>query len=425
MSRFLLATWDGGGAVTPELGVARRLTAGGHDVHVLGDPTLRAQALEVGASFSAWEKAPHRVTGDLSEDVVKDWEVKSPLTALQRIRDRLIAGPAAATAADTTEQIARFAPDALLADYFMFGALMAGQAAGVPVAALVPNIWALPVRGVPPIGGGFALAKGPLGRARDGVLVAVTNRIFAKGLPTLNAARAAYRLPPLRSFYDQVLTADRILVLTSATFDYAAPFVPDNVRYVGPVLDDPSWAEPWTSPRPDDDRPLVLVGLSSTYQDQPSLLQRILDALATLPVQGILTAGPAVDPAGLRAPVNVEVLQSAPHGPVLQRASLVVTHCGHGTTLKALAAGVPMVCIPMGRDQDDTAARVVHHGAGLRLSRSASVTAIRDAAAAVLEGDDYRRAAQRLAVAIGRECEPDLLVAEVESLTGSKRPAGS
>jgi hypothetical protein len=45
-------------------------------------------------------------------------------------------------------------------------------------------------------------------------------------------------------------------------------------------------------------------------------------------------------------------------------------------TLEILATGVPMVCIPTGRDRDDTAARVVHHGAGVRLSRATSASMI-------------------------------------------------
>jgi MGT family glycosyltransferase len=420
MSRFLLAIWDGGGAVPPELGVARRLIDHGHDVQVLGDPTLESQVLATGATFASWTTAPHRVTGHFSEDLIKDWEVRNPLTGLQRLRDRLIAGPASAMANDTAEQIASYCPDVLLADYFMFGALIAGQASGLPVGALVPNIWSLPVRGVPPLGGGFALAKGRVGRARDAGLVALTNRIFARGLPALNAARAEHGLPPLASFYDQVLTAERVLVLTSPSFDYAAPFVPENARYVGPVLDDPTWAEPWTPPA-DDGRPLVLVGLSSTFQDQTPLLRRILDGLSTLPVHAILTTGPAVDPGGLTRPENVDVVRSAPHGPILRRAALVVTHCGHGTALKALAAGVPMVCIPMGRDQDDTAARVVHHGAGVRLARSASSSKIHDAVARVLRQEQYRSAAERLAVAIAAAGDPPALVGEVESLLGDRR----
>ncbi|HEU5000182.1 MAG TPA: glycosyltransferase [Lapillicoccus sp.] len=422
MTRYLLAMWDGGGAVPPELGVARRLVERGHEVRVLGDPTLRDQVLAAGASFVPWETAPHRVTGDHSEDIVKDWEVSNPIAGLQRIRDRLLAGPAAAVAADTTAQLRAWSPDVLLADYFMFGAVIAGQAARLPVAALVPNIWALPVRGVPPLGGGFPLAKGPLGRARDALLVSVTNRIFAAGLPTLNAARAAYGLAPLTSFYDQVLTADRILVLTSPTFDYAAPFVPSDVRYLGPVLDDPTWTQPWTPMDPDDGRPVVLIALSSTFQDQADLLQRILDALATLPVRGIATTGPAVDPLTLCAPDNVDVVRSAPHQPILEKASVVITHCGHGTTLKTLAAGVPMVCLPMGRDQDDTAARVVHHGAGVRLKPSAPVARIRRAVTAVLDNPGYRRAAVRLAHAIDSERDPAGLLHDLESLSGHRQP---
>jgi UDP:flavonoid glycosyltransferase YjiC (YdhE family) len=67
------------------------------------------------------------------------------------------------------------------------------------------------------------------------------------------------------------------------------------------------------------------------------------------------------------APENVDVVRAAPHREVLREAQLVVTHCGHGTTVKALAAGVPIVGLPMGRDQLDVAARLVHAGAGVRL----------------------------------------------------------
>jgi len=414
--KFLFALWDGGGAVPPEFGVARRLIARGHDVRVIADPTLRDQAVAIGAGFTPWDAAPHRTTGAAYEDPVKDWEVRNPISMLARIRDRLLAGPAGAMAADTAAELTDHVPDALVADYFLFGAMIPAQAAGLPVAALVPNIWSLPTRGAPPLGPGFSLARGRLGRSRDAVLTALTNRVFAKGLPVLNAARAEHGLAPLTSFYDQVLTAQRILVLTSPTFDYAAPFVPANVRYVGPILDDPGWAEPWSLPWPDDDRRFVLVGLSSTFQDQAGLVQRIIDALSGLPVRAVVTTGPALDPALFSATGTVHVVQSAPHGPLIDRAAVVVTHCGHGTTLKSLAAGVPLVCIPMGRDQDDTAARVVHHGAGIRLSPKASTDKIRAAIGKVLAHDEYRAAAKRLADVIAAERETSTLVEDLGSL---------
>ena len=94
------------------------------------------------------------------------------------------------------------------------------------------------------------------------------------------------------------------------------------------------------------------------------------------------------------------VVPSAPHTQVLGETSVLVTHCGHGTTLKGLAAGVPLVCIPMGRDQNDTAARVVHSGAGVRLSQNASAEQIRAAVDRVLNDPSYRQAAGRMVQAI-------------------------
>lgn len=96
---------------------------------------------------------------------------------------------------------------------------------------------------------------------------------------------------------------------------------------------------------------------------------------------------------------------------------MVVTHCGHGTTLKALTAGVPLVCLPMGRDQNDTAARVEHHGAGLRLRPTASAARIRRAVRRVLDDPEISQAAGRLAAVIEDERKQTDVGAELEALT--------
>jgi MGT family glycosyltransferase len=193
---------------------------------------------------------------------------------------------------------------------------------------------------------------------------------------------------------------------------------PPNVRYVGPVLDDPTWAEDtsWTPPR--GPNPLVLVAMSSTYQDQIASLQRVIDALGTLPVQAVVTTGPALDSSALHARANVTIVRSAPHRQVLQHAALVVTHGGHGTVIKALAAGVPMVVLPHGRDQADTAARVDARGAGLALKRSAGSAAIADAVRRILRDDSYRIAARRLGQTVCRDARSDALIRELEDIPG-------
>ncbi len=418
--RFLVAMWEGGGNVPPELGVARRLVDRGHVVHVLGDPTIERGAEAAGCTFSPWTRAPHHTTLDPAEDPIKDWESTNPLVLLQRVRDRFIAGPAGRFAADTAEAIAAVQPDALLADAFLFGSVIAAQAASLPVVLLVSNIWIMPARGTPPIGPGFAPARSVLGRGRDAAMLAVVNRLFAKGLPSINGVRAEYGLNPLTSFYDQGLSVDRIVVLTSPEFDYASATVPSNVSYVGPILDDPEWTEPWEPPWADDDqRPLVLVGFSTTYQDQGPILRRVVEALSTLPVRAVVTLGQMLDPAEVGSSANVAVAASVPHRSVLPHASLVISHCGHGTTIKALAAGVPLVCIPMGRDQNDTAARVVEAGAGIRLRTNASAARIGTAVSQVLGDDRFRDNATRLATAIREGRRTKDLVSVIETATGA------
>ena len=58
MSRFLLATWDGGGTIPPELGLAAELVGRGHEVVVLSDDTVEQEAVDAGATFIPWQRAP-------------------------------------------------------------------------------------------------------------------------------------------------------------------------------------------------------------------------------------------------------------------------------------------------------------------------------------------------------------------------------
>jgi MGT family glycosyltransferase len=397
-----MPTWDAGGVIGPELAVATRAIARGHKVHVIADPTVADIAKASGCTFSPWRRAPFRPSLELADDVLKDWEIEDydPFELLRRLRDRIMSGPAADFAADTADAIEQFQPDAVVPDSQLFGAIIAAQQAGLPVAALVPNVWVFPTPGTV-----------------DTAWLTLANRVVRPGLVDLNATRADRGLTPLSSFYDQLLNVQRILVLSSETFDYASLHVPSNVRYVGPILDDPKWAEPWQQPWPASNKsPLVLVGFSSTYQNQGELVQKVINALSSMDVRAVVTLGQALDASELVAAPNVIVVPSAPHSVILNDASVVVSHAGHGTTMKTLSAGVPLVCLPMGRDQDITAERVVHLGAGIQLPRSASSTEIAQAITEVMDNPEFRTNALRMATTIAEEHKPDDVVVELESL---------
>lgn len=401
---FLLCMWEGGGTVPPELGLAQRLVARGHRVDVLGDPTIEREALSAGLRFHPWREAPSCPARAPEAALLRDWEQKSILETLRAYLDSFLCGPAARYGRDTLRALDQTGADVVLTDAVLFGPSMAAAVRGLPRIALMPNIYILPVKGLPPMGPGFMPARGPLGHLRDWALRTLMTWMFNSGAPRLNQARAEMGLPPIAGVIDQFLDVDQLLVLTSADFDFHTDHLPSNVRYAGPVLDDPSWSTPgdaWEPPWPSDvEGPIVLVALSSAFQDQGPVIRRIVEALSTLRVRGLVTLGEQLDHERFESTRNVIVTRSAPHAAVLRHAAAVVTHCGHGTAIKAMCAGVPAVCMPMGRDQNDTAARIVARGAGVRLSPKARAPKIARALERVLAEPAYREGAQVLGAKI-------------------------
>ncbi len=118
-------------------------------------------------------------------------------------------------------------------------------------------------------------------------------------------------------------------------------------------------------------------------------------------------------------PKNVTLLRSAPHDEVMQEVSLVVTHGGHGTVSRALWHGVPLLVMPMGRDQNDIALRVRAHGAGLSLPSTASETEIAGALNRLTTQPHFRVNARLLGDAITYDIQAERLVGEMEGIAGS------
>jgi len=196
--------------------------------------------------------------------------------------------------------------------------------------------------------------------------------------------------------------------------------LPANVRYVGPAFE--PFSRAWDAPWPlGVTEPLVPISFSTGYMDQQALVQRVLDAVAGLRVRALLTASPALDTATLRLPDNARAVAFAPHRAVLPHAALVVTHAGWQTVNAALADGVPLVCVPDGRDQFDNAARVLAAGAGVRAHRRASPRVLRRTIAGALADPALRRSAQAMAAALARRDGAREAVERLERIVASRR----
>jgi MGT family glycosyltransferase len=357
-------------------------------------------------------------------DPVRDWEATNPLQALGILRDRLLFGPAQGVAEDTLAQIYRFRPDAMAIMDGTFGAMLAAERIGIPAAVVAPHILTYPVPGRPPFGPGLAPARNGLDRLRESLIRKLSAHVLGKGLDHYNAVRRMFRLDPLHDVFEQVSRMQRVLVMTSPALELPGGPLPGNVRYVGPALGDPAWAEPWESPwAADRKEPLVLVSFSTTFQNQAGVLRRVIDGLGALPVRALATVGPALQTETFRAPSNVVLRESAPHSQILPQAAAMITHAGHGSVVRALAHGVPLVCVPMGRDQNDIAARVAYHGAGVRLATTASAQRFTQAVEQVIGQPEFRARAERLGQAIRRDAESSTAVAELEALVPSETKA--
>lgn len=417
---FLFVLWDGGGNVPPQLAVARRMAEFGHRVRILAPRVLRSRIEAAGCTFVPLREVPEHDSSTRADDLLRDWEARSSLSAASKVRDHLIFGSALAYSRDVTEAIEDERPDVVVTDYLLLGVYVAAERAGIPLAALIHTVYPLPAPGMPPYGMGFQPAKGAAGRARDAVIGQVFRRFYNARLGELNHVRAASGLSPLASVFEQFERANRLLILTSQAFDFPATTLPSNVRYVGAQFDDPAWLDPWELPQADTGNlPLVLVSLSTTYQAQADLMRRIIAALADMPVRGIVTLGPALQQANFPLPPNVRLEPYIPHTLVCPHTDLVVTHGGLGTVMTALRFGVPLVVLPMGRDQGDNAARVVWRNAGVQCSSTAGVGTLRHAIRRALGDPQFRKGARQVADGIANEDSASLALKELTSLASS------
>lgn len=371
--RFLLVSQDAGGTVPPMIAVAQSLARRGHDVTVLGQPSIRGRAVGIGARFVPFTTVPDYETHQVIEEQL--------LLALA-----VIAGDGPAN--DVRAVADAEGSDAVVIDCNLAGAAAAAESLDRPSAILL-----------------------------HAMLKTRVDTWFAELWPLLadviNATRGSFGLGPVSSWTELFSMHERIYAPVPQMFDAPVEHSPANMRHFGFLV--PEFAVRKREQYfPEGDGKSVLVGLSTTYQHQEHLLQTIVDALADVDVRGLVTtAGYHAD---LRAPSNVAIRAFVPHQLVIAETDAVVTHAGMATVAVALKYGVPLVCTPIARDQPLNASRVEALGAGLALGPEPAVEDIRNALVTVLENAEYRRSAETIASASAEEGGPSALADDLETL---------
>lgn len=300
-----------------------------------------------------------------------------------------VAGPA--KVADLTRVIGEWEPDVVVHDAIDFGAPVAAAGGGRPwvshgFGALSPSrLWEL-----------SALAMGPTWR-EWGMEPAADGGIF----------RYLYLdiCPPC-------LQAPHIEAVSVARPMRPVPFdTPRGERLARWVSE--------LSPAP-----TVYVTLGTVFNHAPGLFEAVLEGLRDEPVNVIVTVGPNRDPSELgEQPENVHVERYLPQSLLFPHCDLVVAHGGAGTTLSALAYGLPMLFLPQGANQDWYARRCTSLGAGAALyPGEVTAAAVRSAARELLGQAEYRAAAGRIQQEIAGMPGPQEAVGLVEELARRRQP---
>ncbi|MDQ3768872.1 MAG: glycosyl transferase [Actinomycetota bacterium] len=257
------------------------------------------------------------------------------------------------------------APDAIVADILTLAPALAGERAGVPVATLIPHVDPRLPPGAPPYSLGARWPRTTAGRVLWRAADRVVRRGLEQGRCELNETRRRLGLPAHDHVHNGISRA-LSLVGTFPQLEYPFPRPPGS-HVVGPLL----WEPPFEDVElPLGEGPLVLVAPSTAQDADHRLLRATLAGLADEPVRVLATWNRRPpDPPLEGVPANARVVDWLSYARTMPRCDLVVCHGGHGTVVRALASGCPVVIAPAAGDMNENAARVDWAGAGVRLPR--------------------------------------------------------
>jgi UDP:flavonoid glycosyltransferase YjiC (YdhE family) len=342
--RVLFASTQGTGHFGPLIPLIEACRRNGHETLVVGPPTLRAR----GYDFEAGATPPDDVLGPLWRSMPTLPPAQGEVLVVGVIFARLNVD---AMLPKHHEVIERWRPDLVVRESAEFASAIAAERHGVPHVRVAAST--------------SYVEHGALG---------IAGPVLDETLPGI---------------FDRIAESPYLTYFPPSVDP--APFEVTRLRH--PAAD----AEPGPLPdwRPGADGPLVYVSFGSvaaTFPPAAQVYARTLEQVADLPARVLLSTGGNDVELG-DVPGNVHVERWVDEPALLGHAAAVVGHGGTGTTLSALAAGCPLVGVPLFGDQPMNVASVAAAHAGV----VASLDGIGRGVERVLEDERFRLAAVRAA----------------------------
>lgn len=425
MLSLLLCSTPVHGHVTPLLAVARSLVSDGHDVRFLTGARYRRAVEQTGAR---WMPLPAAADFDDS-DVDAAFPGRVGRTGVDGARwdlRNIFLDPAPAQLRAVDALLAQQPADAVLTESLFLGALLllcrpAAERPPVVNLGIVPL--GLRSRDTAPFALGMPPMAGPLGRVRNAVLNATTDRLVFGELQTAGAemVRSVVGGELTTPVMNYPALADAVVQFTVPEFEYPRSDLTVPVHFVGPVstsaATDIALPEWWDDL--DGGRPIVHVTQGTVANvDLGELIAPTLRALEDRDVLVVASTG-GRDASGLAVPANARVAPYLPYDLLFPRLSAFVTNGGYGGVHFALAHGVPILSTGNTEDKAEVSARIAWSGAGLRLApRRGRIDPPRIASAVdrLLAEPSFRANAERIGTAIATAPGPRAVADVVQQL---------
>ncbi|MGW1963733.1 glycosyltransferase [Streptomyces sp. NPDC001935] len=326
------------GYLYPALAVGRELRRRSHTVHVLAGPRAAPVVSEAGLDLSA-------ATDDAALSVAH-WSVRG-----------------SEQYTEVSRAVRRLRPDVLLTSVLNHGALVAAEAAGLPVVVLglAAHLW--PYRSG---GAGPADTHDRTWR-------------LTETLKRYRALREGAGLAPRHDRHsDTPLLGASFLLRGHPVLEPTDAELPPVVRHVGPCWWEPE--PPSAEPLPDS-KPLAYVHLGRTFGGA-SLWPRLNAAFTRGTYRAVVELGRSGAPEAA-ADADLIVGRRPWMGRLVERADLVLTNATSAPVLAALLHGKPLLVAPNGSEQQVLAAACLRAGVARRLPEPG--TAAADLRAAIEE----------------------------------------
>jgi UDP:flavonoid glycosyltransferase YjiC (YdhE family) len=370
--RVLLGAFGDPGHAFPMLALGSALAERGHAVAL---QTWRRWDDDVVAAGMTFAPAPEYQVFPTRERPLKPYEA------------------AVRAAVETRPLVRSFAPDVAVSDVLTPAPALAAELEGVPVATLVPHVHPDLAPGFPAYAIGARLPRTVAGRALWRALDPLVARGLEQGRREYNDCRARLGLGPL-PWVHTGMSRSLTLVATLPQLEYPRDW-PAWLRVVGPLMWEPVGERVLPPP---GSGPVVLVAPSTAQDPEHRLLRAALAGLAGEDVRVIATYNGREPSPPVDVPANAVLVPWLSYSQTMPLCDLVIAHGGHGTLVRALACGCPVVLSPAGGDMAENAARVDWAGLGVRLPRRwCTPHAMRAAVRRALGRPALRAAARRTA----------------------------